>query len=332
MPELELLRRLAPPDPEPPTAEAEAAARALLLDRIARAERPAPRRRRRRVLVPALALVAAAAIAAVVVAARGPAVSDAAAAVLRRAAATARGAVPTRPLRDGQFLYTLSEDAYQSTTVLGEKGRSFTVLVPHRRESWIGPDNKGWLISHIGTPRFVTPQQRRNWIALGRPDLGEHDMNLALENSDGSTPPMGSLALPADPAALDAYLRRQAEGNSHGTEVEMFTLIADGLRESFTTPAQRAALYEVAARLPGVRLVGTRRDGAGRSGTAVAIDDGESRETHLLIFDPATSALLAEEYTALPGHYSGVAAGTKVGWSTYLRAEVVDRIKERPAP
>jgi hypothetical protein len=239
--------------------------------------------------------------------------------------------VPTRPLGAGQFLYTLSEDAYQSTTVMGE-GRAFTVLVPHRRESWIGRDNRGWLISHAGTPRFVTPAQRRNWIALGRPDLGERDMNLALENSDGSTPPMGSLALPADPAALESRLRRQAEGSSHGTEVEMFTLIADGLREGFTTPAQRAALYEVAARLPGVRLVGAMRDGAGRRGTAVAMDDGQSRETHLLIFDPATSALLAEEYTALAGHYSGVAPGTKVGWSTYLRAEVVDRIKERPAP
>jgi hypothetical protein len=79
-----------------------------------------------------------------------------------------------------------------------------------------------------------------------------------------------------------------------------------------------------------VQLVGRVRDKAGRAGTAVAIDDRSSRERHVLIFDPRTAAMLAEEYTALAGHYANVPAGTAVGWSTYLRAEVVDRIRERP--
>jgi hypothetical protein len=344
MPELEMLRRLLPPDPEPPRDDAVDAARAALVARIVREERMAAGRstaaglrrpgragrawpRGRWLVVPALALAAVAGVLVQGIG-RGPGVDNAVAAVLKRAAATARAAVPTRPLEPGQYLYTRSEDAYTSTTVM--KAGAFTVLIPHRRESWLGPDNKGWLISHSGTPRFMSPRHREQWIALGRPDLGEGDMNLALENSDGPTPPMASLSLPDDPDVLYAQLEREAEGNSNGTNVEMFTLVADNLRETFTTPAQRAALYEVAARIPGVELVGTVRDPAGRSGTAVAIDGDHNSERHMLIFDPATASLLAEEYVALEGNWLQVPAGTRTGWSTYLEAEVVDRLKERP--
>jgi hypothetical protein len=334
MPELEMLRRLQPPEPEPPADEAVTAARAALVARIVHEERRGrrhpslvPRVQRRWLVLPALAL-AAVAVMLVGAVGRGPGIDSAAAAVLKRAAATARAAVPTRPLGPGQYLYTRSEDAYTSTTVL--KAGDFTVLVPHRRESWLGRDGKGWLISRSGTPRFLSPRHREQWIALGRPDLGEKGMDLPLENSDGPTPPMASLSLPDDPDVLYAQLEREAAGNSNGTNVEMFTLVADNLRESFTTPAQRAALYEVAARIPGVRLVGTVRDPAGRPGTAVAIDGDQDSERHVLIFDPATASLLAEEYVALAGNWLRVPAGTRTGWSTYLRAEVVDRLKERP--
>ena len=104
--------------------------------------------------------------------------------------------------------------------------------------------------------------------------------------------------------------------------MEMFTLNGDSLRETAATPAQRAALYQVAARLPGIELVGAVHDDAGRPGTAVAMDDHGIRST--LVFDPQTSALLQEEQVALPGNSYGYAAGERVGYATYLVQRIVD--------
>jgi len=90
----------------------------------------------------------------------------------------------------------------------------------------------------------------------------------------------------------------------------MFTLIGDSLRERAATPAQRAALYQVAARLPGIELVGSTKDGAGRSGVAVALTAHGIHFT--LIFDPDTAALLGEEQTALAGNTYGFPAGQRI--------------------
>jgi hypothetical protein len=66
----------------------------------------------------------------------------------------------------------------------------------------------------------------------------------------------------------------------------------------------RSALYEVAARLPGVE--------SGRPGVAVAMRDEVNHLRSELIFDPATPE------------------GTRIGWAVYLRSEVVDAIRQRP--
>jgi hypothetical protein len=55
--------------------------------------------------------------------------------------------------------------------------------------------------------------------------------------------------------------------------------VGDLLRETYTQPAVRGALYEVAADLPGVEFVGRVEDAAGRPGVAVAYthDTGKGR-------------------------------------------------------
>jgi len=139
-------------------------------------------------------------------------------------------------------------------------------------------------------------------------------------------PPMESFSLPDDPDALYAVIEASRPAGSVG----MFRRLGEILRSGYLTPAQRAALYEVAARLPGIELVGSVRDDAGRVGTGVAIDDHspnyQTRE--MLVFDPRTGALLAEQRTPLEGN-PWYPAGARTG-TTYLRAEVVDHIKQRP--
>jgi len=88
----------------------------------------------------------------------------------------------------------------------------------------------------------------------------------------------------------------------------------------------------VAARIPGVELVGPVSDRAGRAGIAVAMRDEANRIRHMLIFDPETSALLGEEEIVLEGNVLDYPEGTVIGYATYLESAVVDEIKKRPQP
>ncbi len=79
---------------------------------------------------------------------------------------------------------------------------------------------------------------------------------------------------------------------------ERFSIVGDLLRETVAAPKLRAALYRVAAGLGGVELVGSMTDRAGRIGTAVSMTNDQSSrglERRVLIFDPETTALNAEE-------------------------------------
>jgi hypothetical protein len=109
----------------------------------------------------------------------------------------------------------------------------------------------------------------------------------------------------------------------------MFNAVGDYLRETATTPAQRAALYEVAASIDGVELLGAVTDSAGRTGTAVAIDDAEQGVRHTLVFDPDTGVLFEERDVTLPGNGYGYAAGVTIGRSTYLESRIVDELPAR---
>jgi len=274
-------------------------------------ERSSRRRRppRRWLAVPALA--AAAAVLAAVLVSGGGGTPGAAAATLEQVAKVAREQHALVP-KPGQFLYTKSVSAYLDTTVPAG-GAAYNVLVPHVREIWLGPTG-GRLYETSGTPRFLTARDRANWIADGRPTLTEGP-------SENRLPPGRRLDLPSNPDALYTRLEHDARGHGSSLAGEMFTLVGDSLRETSATPAQRAALYQVAARIPGVVLVGRVRDSAGRPGLAVAREDHGIRFT--LIFDPRTSALLSEEDVALAGNAFGYPTGARVGYSTYLEQAVV---------
>jgi hypothetical protein len=104
-------------------------------------------------------------------------------------------------------------------------------------------------------------------------------------------------ALPTDPAKLGAVLSNAVKGygpdpsptGGVSAVQEEFVEIGDLLRESPASPALRKALYEVAAGIPGVRLVGNLKDALGRTGVGVARNGEET-----LLIAPATGQLLAE--------------------------------------
>jgi hypothetical protein len=298
------------------TPEARALLARIVAEPVAAPSRRAANARRRRFAVPATAAaaIAAAAVAVVLSSGGGHGTQNAAAATLRRAAAVARAQTPLIP-GPGQYLYTKSIELTINTTVpAGGAATAYNVFATTMRQVWLGPDG-GRLYETSGPTRFVTPEDRAHWIAAGRPDLTEGP-------SENTLPPAKPLDLPSDPDALYARLARDAAGHGSGLDSEMFTLVGDSLRETAATPAQRSALYQVAARIPGVELVGPVTDSAGRPGIAVARDDHGIRS--MLVFDPQTSALLAEEQVALPGNPYGYPAGARLDYSTYVVQRIVD--------
>ena len=281
-----------------------------------------PAYRRRRPLALAVAAVAVAAIIASVVLPSGETggASPAAAAVLRHAAKTAASQQATAPPAAGQFVYTKSEGVVENTTVPAG-GKAFNVFQTMTREAWIAPDGSGRIHQVEGQARFATPADRAAWIADGRPDLNDGSGNEDTTLDPGGLSYVDLSKLPTDPAQLKRLIEnRTIEGGPSG-DAETFTIIGDLLRETYAPPAVRAALYTIASELPGVELVGATHDHLGRPGTAVAfVSHGFGHE---LIFDPQSSALLAEQ-TVVEG------TGSVLDWTCYLSSGVVDSTSSTP--
>lgn len=312
MPDLEQLKRLAPP-PTTPTPDARAAARETLMKRTRRRRIP-----RASILVPALAAVVAAIVLAL---------PRADSRIDERPATTPTPApsaiVPSRALKPGQYLYTRSHGAYL-TTVADAPG--YSVLVPSTREVWMALDGTGWARTGNGKPVWLSERDRARWIAGGRPALTGKggDEPIGTNDQDGPSP-LTAPKLPADPVAMYAELTRGK------TPQQAFQDVQAALGErGVTTPEQRAALYDAVARIPGVESSDHGIDHDRRKGTGFALDDDANHLRTELVIDPKTHALLGEQQTTLRGYWSGYKPGTLIGWSVIDRVEVVNRIKERP--
>lgn len=246
--------------------------------------------------------------------------SPAAAAVLHRAALAAAHQRATAPPAPGQFVYTKSEGVVENTTVPAG-GKAFNVFQTMTRESWIAPDGSGRIHQVEGQPRLATPADRAAWIADGRPDLNDGSGNEDTTLAPGGLSYVDLSKLPTDPAELKQLIEsRSIEGGPSG-DAETFTIIGDLLRETYAPPGVRSALYTIASELPGVELIGATHDHLGRSGTGVAyVSHGLSHE---LIFDPQTSALLAEQ--TVDDH-----TGNVLDWTCYLSSGVVDSTSSTP--
>jgi hypothetical protein len=144
-------------------------------------------------------------------------------------------------------------------------------------------------------------------------------------------PPIHPVDLPTNPDVLYERLKQESVGHGNSLPDEMFQLVGNSLRETNASPAQRAALYAVAARIPGVELVGPVHDSMGRSGIAVARNDDLAKIRYTLIFDPGNSNLLEEQQVTLDGNSFGYPAGTRIGYATYVQKAIVDGLRVRPS-
>jgi hypothetical protein len=137
-------------------------------------------------------------------------------------------------------------------------------------------------------------------------------------------------ALPTTPEAMLAYLQN-SPGENNPLNERAFAAAGDLLLENYLPPAQRAAVYRALRLIPGLNLVPDAEDGAGRKGVAVAYDDNARGRRTELIFDPASFRYLGERSFSLDPKYTRIPAGTQIGASALLSAEVVDIVPTPPA-
>lgn len=320
MDELKLLKVAFRSTPDPDAATVQRARRdlcALALRRRTRGVSHHPHdRARSRFVLPALGagiLTLVASVLTLVVLSGGAAErASAAAAKVLRAAARVAVVQPDQPLLPGQYRYQRILQGHLAR--LTYAGRSFDVLAERIQETWFGSDASGRVLDTLGAVRPASVADRAAWQAVGAPDLHQllaSDANVAgLYDSRDITNPPGSMAgypvgignldadklmgMPTEPGALEAELRAADGGRGRGADSELFVTVADLLRAGGVPSAVRAALFEVAARIPGVDFEGKVTDPLGRRGVAVVFDGRDRGRPEELVIDPRTSQLLGD--------------------------------------
>jgi len=103
--------------------------------------------------------------------------------------------------------------------------------------------------------------------------------------------------LPTDPAALlkvlgtDPYVENEVRSNKVTRDVGIWSLIRELVETA--PPPQKAALFQAASRIKGIRYVAGAIDAAGRTGEAVGLDDPRLGNIQF-IFDRKTHEFLGE--------------------------------------
>jgi hypothetical protein len=132
-------------------------------------------------------------------------------------------------------------------------------------------------------------------------------------------------ALPTSPAKLRAWIYTH-RGGGQSADDQAWTDIGDLLGTTLTPPKLTAALFRVAATIPGATVVRHATDAAGRAGIAVGRLIQGATEDSQLVFSARTYRLLGER-TTLTAPAKGVGpAGTVIGGWALLNKTVVSHL------
>jgi RNA polymerase sigma-70 factor (ECF subfamily) len=163
----------------------------------------------------------------------------------------------------------------------------------------------------------------------------EHDAHTIRFFSGGITPGGGSFggyhqgmsrsddydALPRDPRQLLDSIYELNGNSGQSRDGQALGWIMDVLRAG-TVPADfRAALYQAAARIPGVEIVEDQATLNGTTGIAIGRLERADNVRYDLIVDPETGQYIGEREVTLDG-YAGIPAGTARGWTTVTTSVV----------
>ncbi|WP_406494249.1 CU044_5270 family protein [Streptomyces sp. NBC_01604] len=245
--------------------------------------------------------------------------SNSASAVLDRIAVAAM-ATDATPVKDGQFVYVESlgrsnEGTFDGPVRLGAL---------NKREVWMAQDpgpltNTGWI--RESGKGAVMPGQLIPIESSAPVPAGIHHPTYKWLAS-----------LPTDPDALLDVLYAQTrvdEGKSK--EQAVFSQIGSLISETIMPPANAAAFYKAAAKIPGVKEIPDAVDAAGRHGIAVTREDASSATRDEWIFDKDTLAFLGSRSYITKDEVKGISSDTLLGTSAIMKRAVVDQHGKAPA-
>jgi hypothetical protein len=253
--------------------------------------------------------------------ASGPAVLTAAY-VLSHAASAA--AASSRPVpRPGQYIYVTSVTTYVSTEI-GRSGEK-SWLYKTSRQIWQSVSGqRAGLLQIVDRGNVKLP-----WGPVPPADTGNPAgwTSLPPSSCPGAAPARDTYAflasLPTDPGRLRAWLYQHPDGQNAG-DAQAWTDIGDMLREMLVPPKLAAALFRVAAAIPGASVVPHATNAIGRAGVAV------SRSGLELIFDPRTYQLIGEGGVLTKATPGVGPAGTVIASTAQLKEAVVNRLPDVP--
>lgn len=257
-----------------------------------------------------------------------PAATAEAAEILHSAAQAVRQ-VPDLSARPDQFVYVESATAYSVTS--GATGT--TRIEPKQRRVWLSGD---------GTGDGLLRERRADddeWSELSLPGCRDgRETPIMSEAKQAEAEPNGAAPtgckpvpaylgdLPTDVDAMYRYLYDNSQGDNP-RDVQAFVTVGDLIRENYVRPQAMAAMFDAAARIPGVTVIRDVADAAGRHGVAVAqVWQGGRAE---LIFDATTYRYLGERTVAVKDG-NGWHKGDVTGSAAQLRIAIVDRAGELP--
>ncbi|MGW8768281.1 CU044_5270 family protein [Streptomyces sp. NPDC055815] len=240
-------------------------------------------------------------------------------------AALAAAAAPAPDVRPSGYVYVKSLVAHAGRRA---DGGAATLPPAHQREVWLSVDgSRPGLLREPGAADTELASEAPVY-ELDGPGATPRKTTLETAAPSVTNPTHAYVAaLPTDPEALLRLVREQTRAGGGDADQRAFTAIGTLLAETWAPPAVTAALYEAAARIPGVTVLPSAKDAAGREGVAVArTAHGEQTQW---IFDRTTSAFLGER-TVLTETTSAGRAGTVLGVSAVLAKAAAPAAGELP--
>ena len=238
-----------------------------------------------------------------------PAAPATAAQLLARIA-TAAARQPAPVVRDSDFTYIRSMVAYEVDSISnGHETTSMEKL--HERQIWLPVANlcaTGLLIEQ-GERTPISPFPVVNGRVDRHPPKGTPmpDFTCPSEGHLGDTTYRLLQSIPTQPDALLAYLTAGKKWTNDDPPTE----IGDMIRETIMPPALAAALYRLAATLPGATLVPHATNVAGRTGIGIMWTSKTAKQVYKneWIFDKTTLRFIGEKtYDPGTGRLTGESA------------------------
>lgn len=211
--------------------------------------------------------------------------------LLALAAAAARDASLLGDAGSTHSVHTSTWDL--STRVDGDAVRS--AVVPEETDLLWAGDQPGHITVRTGQTYFPSESYRKAWEHAGKPgEPGQVIRDEAL--APGGYTSMYTYPLPTNPAQLLAAFQAGHPIDVDGTGA-LVTAVRDLYKDTVPVPAIRAAALQLLAGRGDVVSLGELKDRAGRSTQAFAVDTSYTGlpQRQILMFDPATGALLASE-------------------------------------